>query len=248
MITNLQIQSNTPLPEFLLSEKPGILNAGFIVFLVCFFILVYAISRNSRLIASMSDDLFRKRGKRSFSPDAIQYEFGIKLLLSLQALLLFSIILSTALYHYQGVETTLRQFLIYLAISFTGGLAFTLYKVISTNIIGNIFFKKEQTQQWNSNFLSVLSLSGLLLFLPAAVMFYADIVFNICFYFIIFCFFFLFSIVIYRTYVIFFNKKCTLLYFILYLCAQELIPLYLLYKGLFYLISFAQKDALWIVM
>jgi hypothetical protein len=66
-------------------------------------------------------------------------------------------------------------------------------------------------------------------------MFYVEWMYPFCYFFILFCFLNVIIIIIYRTYVLFFHNIRRLHYLFLYLCAQEMVPLLVLYKGLVYL-------------
>jgi hypothetical protein len=120
---------------------------------------------------------------------------------------------------------------------------FFLYKFLSYSIIGAIFFKKDTTIQWNEDFFSLISFNGIFLFFPALILFYVEPVYIFCIYFIIFYLFLNLFFIFYKIYRLFFQGKQRLLYFILYLCTQEIIPLYLVYRGFIYFIT--QKDTIW---
>ena len=52
-------------------------------------------------------------------------------------------------------------------------------------------------------------------------------------------------VIIYKTVDIFYQKSMSLFYLSLYLCTQEIIPLFLLYKGFIYLYNFIESGTLW---
>jgi hypothetical protein len=110
-----------------------------------------------------------------------------------------------------------------------------LYKSLISNLVGSVFFQKEDIRQWNEYFTSLLGLSGFVLFLPTLLMFYIENFYYACFIFYLIYFIFVVILIFRKIYVLFFPRNILLLYFILYLCAQEIIPLYFLYKGLNYL-------------
>ena len=112
---------------------------------------------------------------------------------------------------------------------------FVGYKYLTYYFIGYIFFDKETEQRWSDTFSSAICLSGVILFFPTLILFYLEGVYTYAVYFILIYFIFIQIVLLYRQFVLFFNKKNSLLYFILYLCTQEIIPLFLLYKGFVYL-------------
>jgi hypothetical protein len=113
-------------------------------------------------------------------------------------------------------------------------LLFILYKFIVNFAVGHIFFQRESVQLWNNLFFSIVSLSGIVLFFPALLIFYFPSSFYISAYFFLFYSLFVNSLIFYKIYQIFFQQKHALLYFILYLCTQELLPLFFVYKALVY--------------
>jgi hypothetical protein len=122
-------------------------------------------------------------------------------------------------------------------------IAFFLYKFLSYTVLGAIFFKKDTVLQWNNDFFSLISLNGIFLFVPTLILFYIETAYIFCTYFMAIYLIFNLFFIFYKIYTLFFQGKQRLLYFILYICTQEIIPLYLVYRGLVYLI--AQKDTIW---
>ena len=51
--------------------------------------------------------------------------------------------------------------------------------------------------------------------------------------------------IIYKSVRLFHTKKFDLFYLSLYLCAHEILPLFIMYKGFIYLYNFIEKSALW---
>jgi hypothetical protein len=123
-------------------------------------------------------------------------------------------------------------------------IAFFLYKFLTYSVLGAIFFRRETVLQWNDDFFSLISLNGIFLFLPTLILFYVEAVYSFFIYFMAFYLIFNLLFIFYKLYTLFFQGKQRLLYFILYLCAQEIIPLYLVYRGLVFLI--AQKNTIWV--
>jgi hypothetical protein len=104
-------------------------------------------------------------------------------------------------------------------------------------IICSVFFDRKDTGQFNSGIISFITLSGYILFIPALLVFYVDCLFYAGVILIILYLIFSVFNIIFKIYVTFFRKNYLLLYFILYLCALEIIPLYLLYRGIMFFIN-----------
>jgi hypothetical protein len=228
------------LPEILTSEPVSqriqFQNWGFILFMVCFFIFVYALSTGSRLLPTMFKGLWLDNARESIFAEQLKNELIFKLLLVLQTVVLCSLNLFAFRLYQAGFpeETTIEMFP-FLIKACLFMLVFLLYKSFIYNLTGNIFFRKENVRQWNEYFMSILCLSGFVLFLPTLFLFYIEKIFYFCCIFYLIYFICIIILIFRKIYLLFFPRKTLLLYFILYLCTQEIIPLYFLYKGLNYL-------------
>jgi len=228
-----------------LSQRIQFQNWGFVLFLICFFITVHSLSKGTVLLSSMIKSLFRNNKKEKVFVEQINNELVIKLFLCLQTITLSSVFLFVY-FSYQSElapETNIQMFQFLLGVSLSFVL-FLLYKFLSYNLVGNVFFNKEDVRQWNEDFVSLICLSGFILFLPTLFVFFIDGLSVFGYYFYLIFFIIVGFLIICRSYLLFFHQKSSLLYFILYLCAQEIIPLYFLYKGLGYLFIIVQKDTL----
>jgi hypothetical protein len=219
--------------EELLSPRVQFQNWGFILFLVCFFIFIQVSSTGPKLLLSMLKGLSGSSNRESIFAEQINNEFIIKLLLCFQTIILCSVnLFSYYVYQVDILQEHSFQMFPFIFKSSALIFLFLLYKFLVYNLIGNIFFSRESLHEWNDYYFSIICLSGFILFLPTLLLFYIEkIVYICCFFYIIYSIAVI--ILIFRKiYVLFFPRKALLLYFILYLCAQEIIPLYFLYKGL----------------
>ena len=220
-------------------------NWGFILFFICFFIIVSIISNKNKFLPAMFNGLFRNKNRQSMFYETVTNETLNKFILSLQTILLLSIIFYChAVHDHSLLITSLTQMFLFIGKISLLLIAFFIYKFLTYSITGAIFFKKETVAQWNEDFFSLISLNGLFLFFPTLVLFYSEPAYTFCIYFMVIYLIFNLFLVFYKLYTLFFEGKQHLLYFILYLCTQEIIPIYLMYCGFVYLI--AQKGTLWI--
>lgn len=232
------------LPEEPISGRVQTQNMGFILFLVCFFILIYQVGKNAKLLLAMTGKLFGNRSQTTsceiFSGQGLAILFSC-----IQTILLISIIVYCTAVN-DGVfqvESSSGMF-VFLGFSVLFLSLFIGYKYLAYFFTGYIFFDRKAEQRWDDTFSSAISVSGVILFFPALVLFYAGETYSYGVYFVLAYFIFIQLILLYRQYVLFFNKNDSFLYFILYLCAQEIVPLFLLYKGFVYLFLM-QKEGLW---
>ena len=219
-------------------------NWGFILFFICFFIIASIISNRNKLLPSVFSGLFRNKDRHNLFYGTVTNETLNKLFLSLQTVLLLSIIIYCYVVHERFLPVTnLTQLLIFLGKCSLLLIIFFIYKFLTYSAIGAIFFEKETVLQWNYDYFSLISLNGIFLFFPALILFYVEPAYIFCIYFLVFYLIFNLLFIFYKIYTLFFHRKERLLYFILYLCTQEIIPLYLVYRGFVYII--VQKDTIW---
>ncbi|MDR1632874.1 MAG: DUF4271 domain-containing protein [Dysgonamonadaceae bacterium] len=240
MIFEHSIGSTILLQEEPIAGRTQTQNMGFILFMVCFFILIYQVSRNSKLLLAMKGKLFGNRSQ-TVSSEIFTGQFLNILLFCIQTVLLVSIILYCKAVS-EGIlqmELSSEMFAFLGLTSLLLGL-FIAYKYLTYSFISYIFFDKETKQRWNDTFSSAICVSGVILFFPALILFYAEQIAAYGVYLVLLYFIFIQIVLLYRQFVLFFNKKGGLIYFILYLCTQEIIPLFLLYKGFVYFFNIAK--------
>ena len=221
--------------EEVLSEWPAVQNALFILFALCFFASMQFMGRWRRLLVSMLHHLFRQQERQSIFSQTINNEFLIKLILCVQTILMTSILTCCIFSHAWNLSFETNAHFV----RTLGGLTliillYFLYKVLTNFGVAFIFFQRESVLLWNNLYFSIVSLSGIVLFIPALLIFYFPDMYYVCTYFSLFYFLFVELLAFYKIFKIFFLQKSSLLYFILYLCTQELLPLFFTYKALAY--------------
>jgi len=224
--------------------RDDINNWGFLLFFICFFITVNVISNRRKYFLYMFSRLFYNKERHSMFFEAVTHETLNKIFLCLQTILLISVIFCYyAIQKHFILIPTLTEMILFLGKSSLFLIIFFLYKFLTYYVAGAIFFKKETVLLWNDIFLSLIGFNGIVLFLPVMIFFYVETIFTFCIFFFIIYLLFNQFFIIYKQYSLFFQSKQHLLYFILYLCTQEIIPLYLVYRGFVYLIT--QEDTVW---
>lgn len=221
--------------EELLSELPAAQNGMFVFFLICFFISMLLLGNSRKLFSLMFRSLFRENDRQSIFSEVIDNEIIMKIILGVQTVLFSAVIVQSALVHFLDIpfESSTRLFLL-LGGTFLLIALFFACKFLIQILVSSIFFQKENRQVWENNSFSIISLSGLVLFVPALLMFYWEETYYVGLTCSVLYFLFVEILTSYKIFVIFFQQKSALLYFILYLCAQELVPLFLIYKALVY--------------
>ncbi|MDR0428009.1 MAG: DUF4271 domain-containing protein [Dysgonamonadaceae bacterium] len=230
--------------EELLPEWAAIQNCIFLFFLACLFIDVWVITTYKNPIILLYHDLFKKDERKGIFADTTGHRFFGKFLLSLQTVIIFAIVIyCIAIRPADPVEETVYQTIsdLLLIIVLLG--LFIIAKFILNALFGSIFFDKESLGLWSDTFFSLLSSGGFILFFPALFMFYIKDVYLFCLFFIVIYSIIAVFLTIYKISTTFFHRKIFSLYFILYLCGLEIIPLFLISK-VFMLLFSTQKDTL----
>ena len=239
VITQVIELNNNPI-----AVKDAANNWGFILFFICFFIIVSIISNRNKFLLSLFSRLYRNKDRQSMFYETVTNETFNKIFLCIQTVILISILIYCYAIHNNYLSiTSLSGMYLFIGKISLFLFAFLLYKFLTYSTLGIIFFRKDMVIQWNDDFFSLISLNGIFLFLPTLIFFYVEAAYTFCVYFLVFYLFLNLIFVFYKVYTLFFNNKQHLLYFILYLCAQEIIPIYLVYRGIVYLIT--QKETIW---
>ncbi|MDH6356338.1 DUF4271 domain-containing protein [Parabacteroides sp. PF5-9] len=173
-------------------------------------------------------------------------EWGFKHFMSLQTLLLCSICLFLFARNEGLFPAQSERFIfLYLGLIFFVLIVFYWLKRGMYALIGFIFFKDEEIRLWYNSFQAVFHSWGVLLYLPVFWMaFSGSFRYGPVILFVILYFLWRF-VIIFKSIRIFHTQTHGVLYLILYLCGQEILPLYLLYKGIVYLYNFSEVIILW---
>ena len=220
--------------EIRISPKPQEVNVLFFFFLICFLMSASVFSlRGKQTIGLLFDNLFHLKSRQSIFYETTGNDFRGRLFLLIQSVLLTAIIGYTILSNsYENYfPTTLKTVLA------IGGFSllisgYLLYKWIGYKLIATIFFNRASYEQWIENWMSVIALHAMFIFFPALLLFYVPAFYDFNLYLLVLWFFVIKLLVTYKSYIIFFNSLTHLHYFFLYLCAHEIVPLFLLYKGI----------------
>jgi hypothetical protein len=106
-------------------------------------------------------------------------------------------------------------------------------QLLAYKVIGYVFADKEMTEQLVNGFNSSQTLLGFLLLFPAMLLLFYPAVTEIMAVIGVIFYVLARFIFIYKGFRIFYSDFSSLLYFILYLCTVEVIPVILLIRGIF---------------
>jgi hypothetical protein len=118
---------------------------------------------------------------------------------------------------------------------------FYLFKKAIYSIFGYIFAEKSAYRMMFVNYQGLFCMWGIFLYLPVLWILLVGKYLFIAYAVFIISYLVFRVLMICRFIHIFFNKNTGLLFFSLYLCAQEIIPLVFLYEGLIYMYNIIEK-------
>lgn len=221
---------------------------AFILVLFILFALIYRM--HSRLFSKMLKDVVFVRKRLSLFESPVRSRIGAEWIyrnfMLFQALLLCSLSLfgigwNKGYIHYE----TGNDILIYIGLFFLIILLFYFFKQIIYYLFGSIFSTIESYKLWKISYNAIIGTWGILLYIPLIWMFFIDKFADGAILMFLFLYIFSRFVIIYKTIRIFHIKNTGFLYIITYLCAQEILPLFFLYKGTFYLYNIIEVNTLW---
>lgn len=211
-------------------------------------LLVFALvfHSNFRLFVKMVRDVFFIKNRLSLFENIDGNETVFRSFMIFQSLFLTSLILflSSRIYGYIG-DFDLGTNLAVIGLVFVILFALYLLKQILYSMLGAIFATDEQYSAWRMGYAAATGFWGVLLYLPVLWLAFIETQPRIPIIMFVFLYVFWRLIIIYKTICIFNIKGVAFLYIILYLCAQEILPLIFLYEGIFYLCNFIDGIAIW---
>jgi hypothetical protein len=212
--------------------------------LLAVFACVFRLS--TPLFGKMLDNINAREQRQSFFFVIERDRFLFNTFMIFQTLLLLCIfsISITIKYNYftnPDIPTTL----IITATLFIVLLLFYLFKKAIYFTFGRVFAEKSACQVMFANYQGIFCTWGLFLYLPVLWILLIGKYLFVAYALFIISYLAFRTALIYRFIHIFLNKNTGFLFFTLYLCAQEIIPLVFLYEGLIYIYNIIEKNNIW---
>lgn len=221
-----------------------VLFASIFFLFVCFSIIY---RKDFRLFIKMVQDLYSVKERQSLflltsNNETFFRSYMIFQMLALSSLAIFSIA------RIKGVinqDITDWEALLALGILFIVLSIYYLIKKFFYFSICHVFFDRSTYKLWKTNYYAVMGPFGVLLYIPVLWLVFVGSYPDIPIW--MFIIFFILSrlVIIYKLIRIFHSKGNDILYLILYLCTQEILPLVFLYKSLVYLYNVIETSTLW---
>lgn len=198
------------------------------------------------LFVKMGKDLRSLKERQSIFDTSVKKNVLFDGFMQFQALFLVTVFCFLAYCRYTGKQNfdSTLAFGAFVAFFFAF-LIYFMFKRFIYYMYGHTLSEQGEDKLWAANYDTICYIWEMLLYLPVLWLVFDSkqiIVSSVLFVLI----YILFRIaVIYITVRIFYSKNTGFLYLNMYLCAQEIIPLFLLYEGFKYLHNIVQTSAIW---
>ncbi len=206
----------------------------------------YFFHRDNRLFFKMVKDLYQVKTRKSLfeepvGSDRLFHSFMVFQALFLNAVVIFEAINVSGILTFRSVGDALPVLLLL----FFAVFVFYECKALLYLFIGKVFATAASYELWHTGYKATIGIWGVLLYIPVCMFAFSDIPYQVTIVLSLFLYVASRIVIIYKTIHIFSLKKDGILYFSLYLCGQEIMPLLLLYAGVVYLYNFIELNALW---
>jgi hypothetical protein len=217
-----------------------------IIVLVLLTVFAWIFRLNIPLFGKMISNINAGEQRQSIFETTEKDSFLFNTFMSFQTLLLFSIFIFSAAVKYKYIinpdtATTLLS-LVFLFVFIS---AYFFIKRVLYALFGMIFVEKSTYKMMFTNYQALFCALGVVLYLPVIWILLIDSNFFLSIIFLIISFLAFKAILSLRFFYIFFNKNTGFLFFSLYLCAQEIVPLVFLYEGMVYIYSIIETNYTW---
>lgn len=212
----------------------------FLIFAFCFLVFAFWSKTEGVTVTGYFKNVFSRsaRSRVTFKEQITTTEIWSEVFLVFQTILILTVLVFYFSWDKGLSEFSEKNMLFSFLFIFLGVLLAVVGKYLIYILLDNIF-PDWGMREWIGRYFRIIALSGMLIFIP--VMFYVFIpeyeratLFSL---FIIF--FIIISTVFWSLLIIFAKNKIGLLNYLLYLCAIEIAPFFLLYKGVFSVVNFA---------
>ena len=202
-----------------------------ILLLCCFFISAYVLSRSRKFLVQLMTDFLLNRERTSIFAATTAADMRYMLLLILQTCVLGAVCTFNYLI---DVRPELGERIppyillgVYLAIA----LLYLFWKWVTYSFLGWIFFDGNRTSLWMESYSTLLYYLGFALFPFALFLVYFDLSLLATVIIGLFLMFFTKILMFYKWIKLFCNNLYGVLLLILYFCALEIIPCFIVYRG-----------------
>lgn len=218
--------------------QPGNRSGFLVIIALMFVVMTFNFRHFSRLLRQFSTEVFKlRKGSQNVFDEHPAGDTRVLILLLIQYVVCAGILLSSAVCRvaYAGHASMTGAAVGLVTAAFA---LYYLFELAAYSVVGYTFTTPDKSKQWLSGFNASQALLGMALVIPAVlVIFYPEItvpaVITAAILYLTARLLFIF-----KGFRIFYDKFGSLLYFILYLCTLEIIPVIFLYKCTCALVSY----------
>ena len=210
---------------------------GVLFVLLIIFAILYRVNYHS--FVRMCNDLFSINTRESLFESPTGNDWIFRVFMRVQTLVLCSLGLYGAANYYGFIPSyTWQSTLYFLLVSLLIVLIFHIARSFIYWFTLHILALHNNYKLWKTGCNAILSIWGVTLYIPVVWLLLVNSYKGISIGVFILLYIFSRFAIIYKTIRIFYTKRDELLYFILYLCGQEILPLYFMFEGIRYLYNF----------
>lgn len=227
-------------PGIQMPFSPTIQSIFFLFFTLCFVALSFWFNKEGPTLAGNFKNIFSGgvRSRTIFKEQITTTGVWSEMFLVFQTVLIITMVIFTFSWN-RGIFNSSSNNLILLFIAlFLGILLFILIKYLIYQLI-NYTFTEWGLGEWMEKYFRIIELTGLLIFIPALFFVFVPEYAKITLFLLIIIFFIITTAVFWNLLNIFAKNKIGLLNYFLYLCAIEIVPYFLVYKGVVSLVNIA---------
>lgn len=202
-----------------------------LILLTCFFLSSFALARSKKFLSQQAKDFVLHRERTSIFAVSTAADVRYLLLLVLQTCILSGICIFN---YFNDVQPALMEEVsprLLLGVYILACLLYLLFKWMLYSFLGWVFFDKNRTSLWLESYSTLIYYLGFSLFPFVLFLVYFDL--KIIFLVSIGLFLIIFTkiLMFYKWIKLFCNNLYGVLLLILYFCALEIIPCFIVYRG-----------------
>lgn len=226
---------------FTLEQDDGVLA----LLVLCFLLFTRIFKGGFTFFRENARLLFSSRENLNLFSETTVTEFWFNFILTFQTILLSAIILFDVFLESDQYKVPQHSFYTIILFMLTIAL-FLSAKYLFYKILGYLFNMKERVKIWLRSCTIVLSMIGIIAFVPTLMMVYSQNFHNYLLIFFLVLFIISQLILFYRIITFFLQENVNFFFLIAYLCGVEIIPYIILYQVLIYLYKVDLIGLLWL--
>lgn len=221
------------------ASLPGYDSGVLCLLLGMFLLLAYNFRHYSTFLKNFATDLFSIRRREDSFDVRTASETGVQLSLMFMACLSEGIIVNSAL-GVAGASSGPGVFVVISALTLAA-ILYYLWQLGTYYVVGYVFADRVAARLWMKGFNASQALLAMLLVVPALVVLFNPVAAPVVVICGLSCYFLTRILFICKGFRLFYDNFGSLIYFILYLCSLEIVPIVLLYRTILFMQTLLTK-------